>query len=43
MPKAAIGSHAPEFTLQDFRGSLVNLSDYKGHQNVLLIFNRGFT
>lgn len=34
---------APDFTLTDFNGNEVSLSDFKGRKNVLLIFNRGFT
>ena len=33
---------APEFSLPDFSGMPVSLSDYRGHKNVLLVFNRGF-
>ena len=38
-----INTIAPDFTLQDFEGRTVRLSDYQGHQHVVLIFNRGFT
>ena len=43
MPKVSINSAAPDFTLQDYQGSPISLSDYKEKQNVLLVFNRGFT
>lgn len=33
---------APDFTLHDFKGLPVTLSDYTGQKNVLLVFNRGF-
>ena len=33
---------APDFTLTDFNGKEVNLSDFQGRKNVLLVFNRGF-
>lgn len=42
MPKVNISSPAPDFTLQDYQGNPVSLSDYKEKQNVLLVFNRGF-
>ncbi len=34
---------APAFSLEDYQGNLVRLSDFKGKQNVLLVFNRTFT
>lgn len=43
MPKIAISSPAPDFTLTDFRGRVINLSDFLGKSHVLLVFNRGFT
>ena len=42
MPKISINSQAPYFGLHDFNGKLVRLSDYRGHKNVVLVFNRGF-
>jgi len=33
---------APDFTLSDFNGNEVQLSDFLGKKNILLIFNRGF-
>ena len=33
---------APDFTLIDYKGNEVRLSDFQGRQNVLLVFNRGF-
>jgi cytochrome oxidase Cu insertion factor (SCO1/SenC/PrrC family) len=42
MPKVSINAPAPDFTLEDYRGDLITLSDFKGKQNVLLVFNRGF-
>lgn len=43
MPKVSINTPAPDFTLQDYEGKTVRLSDYKGKSNVILIFNRTFT
>ena len=37
------GEKARDFTLQDARGKSVSLSDFEGHKNVYLVFNRGFT
>jgi peroxiredoxin len=34
---------APDFDLVDSEGRQVRLSDYRGKQNVMLVFNRGFT
>ena len=38
----ALGHKAPDFTLNDFRGNPVSLSDYHGRQAVVLVFLRGF-
>ncbi len=43
MPKVNINTPAPDFTLEDFSGKTVSLSDFRGSRNVVLIFNRGFT
>jgi peroxiredoxin len=42
MPKVNINGPAPDFTLEDYQGNTITLSDYKEKQNVLLVFNRGF-
>lgn len=42
MPKVALNTPAPDFTLVDFQGNLVRLSDFRGKSHVLLVFNRGF-
>ena len=42
MPQLEIGQQAPDFTLEDYRGEAVSLSDYRGASHVLLVFNRTF-
>jgi len=43
MPKVALNKPAPDFTLNDFNGNLVKLSDFRNQKHVLLVFNRGFS
>jgi hypothetical protein len=43
MPKVALNTPAPDFSLDDFRGSPFRLAAEKGKSNILLVFNRGFT
>jgi peroxiredoxin len=43
MSKVALNTPAPDFTLPDFEGRRVNLSEFKGQSNVVLVINRGFT
>ncbi len=42
MPRVSLDQIAPEFSLPDFSGRVVSLSDFRGRKNVLLVFNRGF-
>ncbi|MBI9044290.1 MAG: redoxin domain-containing protein [Anaerolineaceae bacterium] len=42
MPKVAINTPAPDFSLEDFNGNAVSLSDFQSKKKVLLVFNRGF-
>jgi peroxiredoxin len=42
MSRAELNKPAPNFTLTDFKGNEIRLSDFKDRQNVLLVFNRGF-
>jgi peroxiredoxin len=37
-----INQPAPDFTLADYTGQPVSLSDYRYQKNVVLVFNRGF-
>ena len=39
----AVGSLAPDFTLESNSGAQVALSDYRGQRNVLVYFMREFT
>jgi peroxiredoxin len=43
MPRVALNQTAPDFSLPDFSGKTVRLSDFHGRKNVLLVFNRTFT
>jgi len=40
--RVALNAVAPEFTLDDFQGQNVRLSDYRGERHVVLVFNRSF-
>jgi peroxiredoxin len=42
MSRAELNKPAPNFTLTDFRGREVSLTDFQEKKNVLLVFNRGF-
>ena len=41
MARVEIGTPAPDFELADLAGETVRLSDFRGRQPVLLVFNRG--
>ncbi|HEX7432554.1 MAG TPA: hypothetical protein VF326_02770 [Anaerolineaceae bacterium] len=43
MPQVSINTLAPNFTLLNYQGEPVRLSDFNGKSNILLVFNRGFT
>jgi peroxiredoxin len=43
MSRISLNTPAPDFTLQNFQGETVRLSDFKGQADVLLVFNRTFT
>lgn len=42
MAQVSLNTAAPDFTLNDYKGNAVSLSQFKGEKNVLLVFNRGF-
>ena len=42
MPRVSLHQIAPDFSLPDFSGRPVSLSDYRDRRNVLLVFNRTF-
>ena len=41
--RVAISTEAPDFTLRDFHGQEVRLSQFRGQTTVILVFNRGFS
>ena len=41
MSRAELNKPAPDFTLTDFNGKEISLTDFQGNKNVLLVFNRG--
>jgi peroxiredoxin len=42
MSRAELKQPAPNFTLTDFTGREISLSDFQGRKNVLLVFKSGF-
>ncbi len=43
MPRMlSVGAWAPDFEASDIKGHTVRLSDFRGRQHVVLVFNRGF-
>jgi len=42
MPRVSLNQPAPDFSLPDFSGRMVSLSDFRGSKHVLLVFNRTF-
>jgi len=43
MPRVEVNTSAPGFTLEDYSGIEVQLSDFNAEKHVVLVFNRGFT
>lgn len=39
--RIAVGTMAPDFSLESRTGSVVTLSGYRGQKNVILVFYRG--
>ena len=42
MARVSLNQIAPLFSLPDFNGTMVSLSDFRNHKHVLLVFNRSF-
>jgi len=42
MSRLSLNQIAPDFSLPDYAGNMVRLSDFHGRKNVLLVFNRTF-
>ncbi len=42
MSRVELNAAAPDFELEDFRGEMFRLSEVRGSQHVVLVFNRGF-
>ncbi len=40
--RVELNTPAPDFTLTDWQGQPVQLSQFRGRQHVVLVFNRGF-
>lgn len=39
--RVLVGSTAPDFALEDINSKVVKLADFRGKQNVILVFYRG--
>lgn len=40
--RVELNTAAPDFSLTDFDGRRVRLSDYRNRRHIVLVFNRGF-
>ena len=43
MSKVSINTPAPDFSLGNYQGQVVRLSDFRGKSHVVLVFNRTFS
>lgn len=43
MPKVSLQEPAPDFSLEDYQGEEIRLSQFNGEKHVLLVLNRGFS
>ena len=41
--KIAVNTKAPDFNLDDYQGRSRSLVEFQNSQNIVLVFNRGFT
>jgi len=41
LERVNVGETAPDFTLENFAGTRISLSDFRGKENVILVFYRG--
>jgi len=41
LERVNVGETAPDFTLENFDGNRISLSDFRGKENVILVFYRG--
>jgi peroxiredoxin len=41
LDRVKAGQPAPDFTLENFDGKSISLSDFRGKKNVVLVFYRG--
>jgi hypothetical protein len=42
LARVSLNQIAPDFSLADYHGNQIRLADFRGHKNVLLVFNRTF-
>lgn len=43
MSRIALNTPAPDFALEGYNHQMFQLSEHFGRENLLLVFNRGFT